>query len=305
MYSENHARDLILFIKAIASNQIARFLPSLYVKLTNQTGRGSEETNPEETARYFLRCFHDYLSNMGVPLNECSSYLSNKRVLEYGPGDTLGVALLMYAHGAEFVKCVDRFHLSSNSKNSAPIFHALLGFLDGDAYERANSAFIEKGRPESGLRDDLVSYSVTDDGLSGAHDEYDLIISRAVLEHVNNLDRTIRDIKSALKKDGLSIHLVDLKSHGLDRYREFDFLTWPNSLYKLMYGHKGFPNRIRIDGYLRLIEQYELMVKSLIPTDKVSEESLKLLDGKLATSFRNVPLDKLSWNGFWIVIEHP
>lgn len=34
------------------------------------------------------------------------------------------------------------------------------------------------------------------------------------------------DIQRSMKAGGLSVHQVDLKSHGLDRYAAFDFLTW-------------------------------------------------------------------------------
>ena len=34
------------------------------------------------------------------------------------------------------------------------------------------------------------------------------------------------DIQRSMKAGGLSVHQVDLKSHGLDRYVAFDFLTW-------------------------------------------------------------------------------
>ena len=40
MYTENRARDVALFAKAVLSNQLARFAPATYMRLTHQTGRG-------------------------------------------------------------------------------------------------------------------------------------------------------------------------------------------------------------------------------------------------------------------------
>jgi SAM-dependent methyltransferase len=304
MYSENPLKDVGLFVRAFSTNQISRILPALYVKLTNQTGRGSEAVSPDETARYFYSCFEDYFSNIGIPPEDRRSFLSNKKVLEYGPGDTLGVALLMYAHGASSVTCVDRFPLSNDPGKSAGIFRALLRMLKGEAYERAINAFVEKGEPESGLRPELISYQVTSNGLCGEREEYDLIISRAVLEHVNDLEGSIRDLKCALKPSGITVHLVDLKSHGLDRYQQFDFLTWPAVLYSLMYSHKGFPNRWRVDKYLELLQKHGFHIQQISPTGKIEFDKLRMVEKQLAKPFRNIPSEELSWLGFWFVAQH-
>jgi predicted TIM-barrel fold metal-dependent hydrolase len=54
--------SLSMILKAIASNQIARFAPGLYVKLTGQTGRGDSATETEaDIAQYFRQCLIDYL----------------------------------------------------------------------------------------------------------------------------------------------------------------------------------------------------------------------------------------------------
>ncbi len=303
MYSENPGRDALLIARAVTSNVLAKYLPSHYVRLTGQTGRGSDPESPEETARYFLKCFHDYFSQIDVNETDYRSFLTEKSILEYGPGDTLGVALLMYAFGAKKIKCVDRFPLSGNSTQTLEIYKALLNLLDYDTRTRANGAFLKEGVPESGFRPDLISYSVTENGLSGDQEKYDLVISRAVLEHVNNLDGSIRDIRDSLKPGGISIHLVDLKSHGLDRYLDFDFLTWPDSLYNLMYSHKGFPNRWRVCNYLELLKKHGLELRHLTATGKLEQDKLDAIKSKLAKQFRDIPSEELSWKGFWMVID--
>ena len=121
-----------------------------------------------------------------------------------------------------------------------------------------------------------------ENGLSGAIDEYDLVISRAVLEHVNDLEKIMLDIKCSMKNKGVSIHQVDLKSHGLDRYIEFDFLTWPRSLYKLMYSHKGFPNRVRVDTYKENAKNMGLNVKRITSIGKIDKKTIDFLEEILA-----------------------
>lgn len=305
MYTENLPKDALLFAKAVFSNQVARFLPSLYVKLTHQTGRGHQEEDAAQIADYYSRCFIDYIDRLNSEQKtNIDRYLRGKKVLEYGPGDILGVALLMYTHGVECVDCVDRFPLNKISEKNLEVYRILLESLKGKERVRAESAFKDRGLPESGFNPSAINYSVRPDGLTGETKKYDLIISRAVLEHVNNLESTILDISNALKTGGVAIHEVDLKSHGLDRYQAFDFLTWPEMLYKLMYGYKGFPNRWRVNRYKELVEKSGLRFVKLIPTGTLEVEKLDLIRPKMARLFRPVPSEELSWLGFWMVLEH-
>jgi len=304
VYSENRARDVVLFTKAVLSNQLARFAPSAYVRLTRQTGRGdrSEET-PEKIADYFSTCFRDYQRQLGHADAAFARYLQGKRVLEYGPGNVLGMALLLYAHGAAAVDCYDRFALLASSDETVRVYARLLESLDGAPRARAASAFVEAGNPASGFDPAAIAYHVSPDGLSGASRAYDLILSRAVLEHVDNLHGTVRDVAAALKPGGISIHEVDLRSHGLDRYQAFDFLTWPEPFYRLMFSEKGFPNRRRVNTYRELFEQAGLRIRKLEPTACLAPEKVALIEPHLAASLRGVSRDELGWMGFWVVVE--
>ncbi len=302
MYSENLAHDVKLFSKAFVSNQLARFAPALYVKLTNQTGRGEEKRNTRQIADYFIACFDEYLEQLGVTKGNASEYLKGKLILEYGPGDILGVALLLYAHGAETVHCVDRFPLQQSTATNIEIYRKLLDGLDGGRQARACGAFVEYGKPESGFNSSAIDYLVTRDGLSGRTTEYDLILSRSVLEHVNNLQNTMMDIAASLKRQGISIHKVDLKSHGLDRYQTYDFLTWSDGIYSLMYSHKGFPNRWRVDKYRDVVRLAGLSLLKLVPTERLSTEKINLIADKVAARFRDISTEELSWMSFWMIV---
>ena len=301
MYSENPWHDASLFLKAVISNQIARFFPDVYVRLTAQTGRGREDTDPAGVASYYVDCVRDYREKLGCLTEaEFSGYLAGKTVLEYGPGDVLGVALLLYALGARRVDCVDRFPLSRLSRGNISIYHKVIDALSGEARDRALGAFRHHGDPASGLAEEKIRYRVDPNGLSHADEEYDLILSRAVLEHVNDLEGTLQDVYHALRKGGETVHLVDLKSHGLDRYREFDFLTWPDWAYRLMYSQKGFPNRWRVDHYKRIAEEQGFHIELLESTGYVDQNIIRELVSHMAPRFRGIPQDVLSWKGFWI-----
>jgi len=303
MYTESIIKDGVLFFKAFLSNQIARLTPKLYVNLTQQTGRGSEDTSVSDIASYFIKCFDDYRDQLNFNNEEFCEYLKNKVVLEYGPGDILGVAFLLYAYGAERVTCVDRFPLSKMTEKNIKVYKLLQNSLDSEVCKRANKVFNKEGDPSSGFNENIINYQVMENGLSGAIDEYDLVISRAVLEHVNDLEKIMLDIKCSMKNKGVSIHQVDLKSHGLDRYIEFDFLTWPRSLYKLMYSHKGFPNRVRVDTYKENAKNMGLNVKRITSIGKIDKKTIDFLYPKLDKDFINTSKEELSWKGFWVHFE--
>ena len=303
MYTENSGKDIVLFCKAFSSNQLARFAPKLYVNLTHQTGRGSGEESVSQVVDYYFECFNDYCKYIGIKDESIESYFNEKVILEYGPGDILGVALLFIAHGAKTVHCVDRFPLTKMSKKNIDIYNHILSRLGDKDRERAQRAFKEEGNPASGFSEKHTNYKVTKNGLSGENNYYDLIISRAVLEHVNNLEETMLDIKYSLKDTGVSLHQVDLKSHGLDRYVDFDFLTWPRFIYNLMYSHKGYPNRLRVNRYKELAEKSNLSIKELITIDRLEMDKINLIYNKLDDEFRDVSPEELSCLGFWLVLD--
>lgn len=298
-------RESLIFVKAAASNVVAALAPRAYVRMTRQTGRGSEPETPDEIADYFWRCFRDYFERLGPKAGAPESYLSGKRVLEYGPGDVLGVALLFFAYGASRVDCVDRFPLENLSVRNERVYRCLIDRLDGSARARAEGAFREHGNPRSGFRPEAIEYGVTRSGLRGRPETYDLSISRAVLEHVNDLDATFGDITSGLKPGGASLHLVDLKSHGLDRRRRFDFLEWSDWAYRVMYGAKGVPNRWRVDKYRALVSESGLRLLELTPNSTIPVAEILELQPRLAFRFRSIDPSDLAWEDFWIVLERP
>lgn len=305
MYGPNPMVNTKRVVKAVISNQLARHAPGLYVRLTGQTGRGSGPESGEEVAEYFETCFKDYCFQWGIDSTQSVNWLRGKSLLEYGPGDVPGVALFMLAHGAERVTCVDRFPLVQNSPTHLRIIECILQRLDPDARSRAEACFNSPGEPASGLRRDRLEYLVRPKGESGLQDCVDFAYSRAVLEHVNDLASTFQDIYRALKPGAMTVHQVDLKSHGLHRENPLDFLTWPVWLWHLMYSGKGVPNRWRIDRYREVIEQAGLEVIHLESTLLAEPADIDEIRPYLARPFKALSDEELSWLGFWLVARKP
>lgn len=291
-------------LRAIGTDQVARVAPKFYLRLTGQTGRGTGEETPGDIAAYYRRCFADYLRVVNVAETEAFTWLRGKRLLEYGPGDMPGMALLFHAYGIDRVFCVDRFPLVNWSKKNRAVLENLRDGLVGESRLRAAAWLQEAASGTDGSSATrAVTYLVTPSGLSGLRDAVDLIVSRAALEHVDDLAATFADMHQALCVGGMAIHQVDLKSHGLHQRNPLDFLTWSPRLWSLMYGHKGVPNRWRVDRYRTLIEEFGFELVTLEATAFATQQDVSAMRPYLAAPFRDLSDEDLSWLGFWLVMR--
>jgi SAM-dependent methyltransferase len=291
-------------LRAIATNQLARFAPGIYVRLTGQTGRGAAaEEAPDDIARYFRDCVDAYFERLGVARADVPAYLDQKVIMEYGPGDLPGVAALMVAKGARKVYCVDRFALLSLSPKNARVVADLISGCSEAERARLRACLRNPDDPAAGFKPDRIEYLVQRSGLSGLSAAVDLVISRAVLEHVNDLEATFADMVDAMRPGAVAIHQVDLRSHGLHKVHRLDFLAWSDALWRSMYSHKGVPNRWRIDVYRRIIADLPVDVLHCSPTALVAPQEVSVVRPLLAEPFKTVSDDDLRWLGFWLVLR--
>ncbi len=303
-YAYRPIRDSLRVVRAIATNQLARVWPRAYMRLTSETGRGPDSAGDtaEETARYFLESVYEYMDQLGVARSEVGTFWKGRRILEYGPGDTPGVALLLAGLGAQSVLCVDRFALVRFDDYQQSVIAALCKLLPDDAArDRLRGCFREPGNFASGLADGAVSYFVTQSGLLGRTAVVDMVISRAVLEHVDDLPATLRDMTAALVNGGVAAHKVDLRSHGLHRMNRLDFLTWPDWLWRLMFSGKGVPNRVRVDRYRVEAPRAGLVLQKLEVCERATQDEVAQIHPHLAREFVDITKEDLAWLSFWMV----
>lgn len=291
-------------VRAVATNQLARLAPELYVRLTGQTGRGvPAEESPADVATYFRDCADAYFEHLGVPRDKVSAYLKDKVLMEYGPGDLPGVAALMVAKGARKVYCVDRFPLVNLSPKNTRVIAELISGCLGDERDRLRACLVNPDDPTAGFMPDRIEYLVRPSGLSGLDSAVDLVFSRAVLEHVDTLEATFDDMVRAMRPGATAIHQVDLRSHGLHKTNRLDFLAWSPTLWQQMYSQKGMPNRWRADVYRRNTERLPVDVLEFTPTEQATADEISAIRPTLASPFRNTSDQDLSWLGLWMVLR--
>ena len=107
----------------------------------HQSGAVHHGWNAERTRAYVSEVFEDYLQYGALSRAD----LVGRRVLEIGPGATLGVALLFAAHGAAEVVCADRFESERDDALNRAVYAGIVASLEGEARQRAQGCLDAAG----------------------------------------------------------------------------------------------------------------------------------------------------------------
>lgn len=196
---------------------------------------------------------------------------AGQRVLELGCGDSLAVGLCFLADGAAAVTCTDRFPSPDGGGGQAKreLLAAVLaqrGIAESELRPAENGLALGGRALEHRVgvaAEDLQSFF--------APQSFDLIISRAVLEHVSDVAESLAQEARALAPGGRILHRVDLRGHGLSGQRHpLGFLTLPESYQKLNRAY-GYPNRERLATYTSALTGCGLAVEKLLVTRSIEE----------------------------------
>ena len=218
------------------------------------TAVGATLGDPAERVSYSGNVFRGYLDVGGLTAGE----LEGMRVLELGPGEDLSTALRFLAAGAAKVSCIDRFEFDVDPAWERAVYRALLD----DVGEAGRTRLAGLVAPDGTLDREHPSLEVIrgvgiEAGVQHLRDgTYDLIVSVAVLEHVYDLEASLKAMDALLAPGGSMAHWVDLRDHGMfsgGGRHPLDFLTIRDPLYRLMASHTGAPNRERAGRYRELL----------------------------------------------------
>lgn len=271
----------------------------------------------EDGAEYVTRVFHDYLTVSGLRADD----LAGQRILEIGPGDNLGVALLFAAHGAADVTCLDRFAPARDEEKNRAIYQAVLAGLPPAARARARDVLDVNGVPGRPLqvRRDLA---IEDAASALPAGSYDCIVSRAVLEHVFDPAAAWASMNALAAPGALLIHKIDFRNHGFyDSLHPLAFLKTPTWLWPWLSSPDPTLNRHRTSSWesLAIRDGYapSIMVTHLsLETDELplnglrwpieiasrpEREALARLRPHLARPFNTSTLDDLAVSGIFLV----
>lgn len=221
----------------------------------------------------------DYLGN--------EDPFKNQDIIEIGPGPDVGNGLVLIAKGAKTYTAVDK--------------HNLIKQTDSVFYER----LLDVLKEEPGYQHAREAYELFSEGrgavLTYVHDpsfrldsvrdqEYDLLVSRAAMEHFEDLPGFFRRIRSKMREGGAMISLIDFKTHT--RYiRDVDplnILRYSDRLYRWL-GFTGIPNRLRMSDCMKLLEEFSFQDIRSEDYEIVTEDYVNAVRPGLAPKYRNYP----------------
>jgi SAM-dependent methyltransferase len=208
----------------------------------------------EGSVDYVDRVFEDYLRYGSIDPGD----LRGSRVLELGPGDNLGVALRFAAAGADVV-AADRFIPYRDRDRERQVYETIVGRLPEDERRRVASVLTDDPVTFDGVAIDFRRETPIEAAPRTIPGTFDLIVSRAVLEHVYDLDAAFAAMDEILRPGGRMVHKVDLNDHGLftgGGQNPLTFLTVGDRLYGWMGEESaGLPNRRLIGWYRSKLDQ--------------------------------------------------
>ncbi len=274
-----------------AYNALARNAPQTSAaiqRLTHDTGRGGGRDGAAG-ADYFESVAHDY-EVIADASGACAHDLfRGRRVLELGPGDTRAIALISRLEGASAWEGFDAFDIQSRRR----------GYLDG-IYAPIFARRGESRSLSASLIEGCIMHTSAGALRRGGH-RFDLVVSRAVLEHVRDLEALFALVADVVTDDAIAIHKVDLRSHGIRHEHELDFLRFPESVWSAMSSHIDIPNRKRLDTYLGLGERAGLHTAWIATTHVIAPAEVAQIRSDLAPPFCAVSPEVLRVLGLWLV----
>lgn len=221
-------------------------------------GSNINKLSLNEILNYINNTFEDYLIYSSLSIDN----FLGKKILELGPGDNLSVALKFLATGAKQVVCLDKFHVKSKLKQENKLYRILRDSLEDKMKAYFDNTIDLKNGIKFNPQKLKYIYGIGIDEASDIFDKnsFDFIISRAVLEHIYNIDDAFSVMDSLLVPGGYMLHKIDFKDHGIFSkvgMHPLTFLTIPNFLYRLMTKDSAKPNRKLIRYYSQKMMELE------------------------------------------------
>jgi SAM-dependent methyltransferase len=186
--------------------------------------------------------------------------VAGRRIIELGPGLTLGIPALFASDGAEMVVGIDKFVTLQTGADLGVFYSRLRQSLS--APQQAGFDRAMRLQPGIALNADHARYidhkDVEECVPQLGAERYDLIVSNAVLEEIYDPTPSLRAQGRLLRPGGVMVHRIDLRDYGMFSKRgfhELEFLTVPEWIYQRMAADVGQPNRRLIDYYRNVGKQ--------------------------------------------------
>ncbi len=213
--------------------------------------------------------------------------LSNKRILELGPGSDLGIGLYLLSKGAGEYNAVDVNNLVQSVPNA--FYEEFFAYFK-DKNKEINESFLreELDKLRKGNNDKLNYVCRNDFNIYSALNgrKVDIVFSQAAFEHFDNIEETIESLSKVTTKGAIAIILVDLKTHSrwIRDKDPINIYRYPAWIYRL-FNFRGIPNRIRPHQYKDAFEKHGWGNVKIESSKLLSDDSYKFTKGHLDKKF--------------------
>ena len=291
------------------------FVPGLSKFATHRTGG----TN---SARY---CYSVWLRHL-ILAQQCGLFKWPKVIAELGPGDSLGIGLAAVLSGAERYYALDVVEYANVETNLKVLDELISLFIKRapipdqhefpmvrpllETYEFPRQLLTED-RIERNLRPQRIqcvrdalrkSKDKDTEGIEISYicpwhdssvirlESVDMILSQAVLEHVNDLPQAYEALYCWLKADGLMSHQIDFGCHGTanvwNGHWAYSDYTW-----RLIKGKRAYLlNREPYSTHRRLLHSAGFRIVCQIKC----RDSSGIARARLSSRFRSMPEEDLT-----------
>lgn len=282
------------------------------------TNSGAHHLNAslEESIHYINDVFHDYKYYGGI-----NRFYG--KVAEVGTGDSCGVGILFLRDGSDHVDLTDKYYCNRSTFRESEIIRKLT---------ETNPALIKTNMATNIYNEENINGLSRRYGPQASAENffkdnkgYDFIVSRAVLEHVDDPGASLALMAKALNTNGMMLHKVDLRDHGMftPDHDDLTFLKFPNWYYALMTKGSAGPNRFLASRYQNILDstnlQYKILVTKLVGVGEITphvewdeidqnlrDKSLSIvqeIQETLAKDFKYIESNFLAISGIFIVAK--
>lgn len=221
--------------------------------------------------------------------------LHGARVLELGPGASLGTAVVLACHGAS-VTVADRFLAPWDPAYHGPFFRALAERLarERPGLDRAPlEALLVAGRWVPAA---VTGWPRGSEDLRDVPDgRFDVVLSNAVFEHVRDVPTTLGNLSRITRPGGCGIHQVDFRDHR-DFARPLEFLTLDGAVFARLFEecHGECGNRWRAGALAGAFVEAGFELLAQAPNLHAEPDYLRELRPRLHADFAGLPDSELS-----------
>jgi len=244
-----------------------------------------------EYANKIVRTYLEIFERMGVsPVG--------KDILELGPGKNFGSTLIFGCLGARVA--LSDLYLSSWDSEYHPLFYRHLLEALPKNFPKADRAplrrIVELGAYSQSV---LRTYHRKAENLSGIDSKsYDVVISNAVLEHVEDPQSAAREMMRVTRPGGFGIHQIDFRDHR-DFSKPLEYLLLSRAEFSryFVYAQGSCGNRWRQSDFINVFNEagfaIELCEANVFATEEYLADLMPRL-GSAAQMFSRLDLHVLS-----------